>query len=235
MGRTLGLLAFLLAFLQTGCFLVPESKYKATLKEREDCQQEVTSLKEANSSLSSKVKDLEGKVESLETKLANLKVEKTAEVERVSKSYENLVTELKGEIERGEVKVREMEGRLTVDMMAKVLFDLGKAEVKPAGREVLDRIGHVLKNATDKEIRIEGHTDSLAIHGDLAAKYPTNWELSTARATNVVRYLQDKIGIEPSRLVSTGYSWYRPIASNSTEEGRQQNRRIEIVLAPKNP
>jgi chemotaxis protein MotB len=235
MGRTVGVLAFLLAFLQTGCFLVPESKYKATLREREDCQQEVTSLKEANSSLSSKIKDLEGKLETSQTKLANLKVEKTAEIERVSTSYENLVAELKGEIERGEVKVREMEGKLTVDMMAKVLFDLGKAEVKPAGKEVLDRIGPVLNSATDKEIRIEGHTDSLAIHGDLAVKYPTNWELSTARATNVVRYLQEKVGIDPARLVSTGYAWYRPVASNSTEEGRQQNRRIEIILAPISP
>jgi len=226
----MGIISLALCLASAGCFLVPESTYKSVLKEREDCQHEMRSLKEANSSLSAKVKDLEKKVETLETRLANLRVEKSAEVERVSRSYENLVSQLKGEIERGEVKIEELAGKLTVNMMAKVLFDLGKAEVKPAGKEVLDRIGPVLKSAVDKEIRIEGHTDSLSIHGALASTYPTNWELSTARATNVVRYLQE-LGVEPERLVSVGYSWYRPVATNSTEEGRQQNRRIEIVLS----
>ena len=232
MGWRMGVVLLLLCTTQAGCFLVSESTYKSVLKEREDCYSEVKELREANSRLSAKVRDLERSTEGLETKLANLKVEKSVEVERVSKSYENLVSELRGEIERGEVKIRELAGRLTVNMMAKVLFDLGKAEVKPAGKEVLERIGPVLKTASDKEIRIEGHTDSLAIHGTLARKYPTNWELSTARATNVVKFLQE-LGIEPERLASVGYSWYRPVAANSTEEGRQQNRRIEIVLSPR--
>lgn len=233
MGRMKGSVVVLLCLAASGCFLVPESTYKSVLKERADCQQETKELKAANSDLSSKVEELERTVERLKTQFANLKVEKSAEVERVSKSYENLVAELKGEIDRGEVKIQELAGKLTVNMMAKILFDLGKTEVKPAGKEVLDRIGPVLKRAVDKEIRIEGHTDSLAIHGTLARRFPTNWELSTARATNVVRYLQEEIGIEPERLVSVGYAWYRPVATNSTEEGRQQNRRIEIVLSPR--
>jgi chemotaxis protein MotB len=231
MGRMMGIVSLALCLASSGCFLVKESTYKSVLKEREDCQHEVKLLKEANSSLSGKVRDLEKKVESLETRLANLRVEKSAEVERVSKSYENLVSQLKEEIERGEVEIQELAGKLTVNMMAKVLFDLGKAEVKATGKEVLERIGPILRSAVDKEIRVEGHTDSLSIHGALAAKYPSNWELSTARATNVVRYLEG-LGVEPERLASVGYSWYRPVAANSTEEGRQQNRRIEIVLVP---
>jgi len=232
MGRMMGFIPLLACVFLAGCFLVPESTYKSVLKEREDCQSEVKLLKEANLSLASEVKELEGKVDSLETRLANITLEKGTEIERVSTSYENLVKELKGEIERGEVKIREMKGKLTVNMMAKILFDLGKAEIKPSGKEILTRIGPVLIRADGKEIRIEGHTDSLTIHGELSKKYPTNWELSTARATNVVRFLQENVGIEPERLVAVGHAWFRPIATNNTEEGRQKNRRIEIVLAP---
>jgi chemotaxis protein MotB len=233
MGRTAGLVSLLACFLLTGCFLVPESRYKTALAERDDCQSEVKLLRDANVSLAAKIENLERKTDSLETKLLNVKVEKKVEVERVSQSYENLVKELKDEIARGEISINEMKGRLTVNMLDKVLFDLGKAEVKPTGKQILDRIGPVIKDAKDRDIRIEGHTDSLSIFGDLAKKYPTNWELSTARATNVVRYLQESAGIEPGRLVAAGYSWYRPVASNATPEGRQQNRRIEIVLVPK--
>ncbi|MFQ5906884.1 MAG: OmpA family protein, partial [bacterium] len=204
MGRMMGFIPLLACVLLGGCFLVPESTYKSVLREREDCQREVKLLKEASLSSASRVKELEGKVDSLEARLADIKVEKSAEIERVSTSYENLVKELKDEIERGEVKVKEMEGKLTLNMMAKILFDLGKAEIKPSGKDILNRIGPVLRRAENREIRVEGHTDSLTIHGELSKKYPTNWELSTARATNVVRHLEEKVGIDPERLVAMG-------------------------------
>ena len=84
----------------------------------------------------------------------------------------------------------------------------------------------------DKVIRVEGHTDNLKIHGALAQKYPTNWELSAARAVNVARYLQ-KQGIDPDILSATAFGEHKPVASNDTKEGRAKNRRIEIVLLPK--
>ena len=115
-------------------------------------------------------------------------------------------------------------------MVDKILFDSGMAEVRGEGRKVLGSIGKVLKDITNKDIRIEGHTDNIPIKGELKSKYPTNWELSTARATAVARYLQDEAKVTPERLVAAGYGEYRPVALNDTAENRALNRRIEIVL-----
>jgi len=97
---------------------------------------------------------------------------------------------------------------------------------------VLNRVGEVLKGLVDKAIVIEGHTDDVRISGDLAKRFPTNWELSTARATSVVRYLQEAAGIPPDRLSAVGFGPYRPVGPNDTSEGRARNRRIEIKLVP---
>jgi len=114
-----------------------------------------------------------------------------------------------------------------------VLFDSGKAQVKPAGLKVLKQVSDVLKTVTDKQIRIEGHTDNVPIGSRIKERFPTNWELSTARATSVVRYLIEKGGVDRSSLSAVGYSDTKPMLSNEAEEGRQANRRIEIVLYPK--
>jgi len=98
--------------------------------------------------------------------------------------------------------------------------------------KILERVGKVLKNTKNKIIRVEGHTDNVAIKPPLLEKFPSNWELSTARATNVVRFLQDKVGIEPVRLEAIGMSEYHPVATNKTPAGRSKNRRIEINLMP---
>jgi chemotaxis protein MotB len=90
----------------------------------------------------------------------------------------------------------------------------------------------ILKDVKDKRIQVEGHTDNVRIVSSLKKKFPTNWELSTARATEVVRYLQEAGGIAPKLLSATGYSEYQPVAPNDTDEGKHKNRRIEIVLLP---
>jgi chemotaxis protein MotB len=117
-------------------------------------------------------------------------------------------------------------------MVEKVLFDSGSADIKKNGKNVLDRVGGILKQVTDKQINIEGHTDNVPISPKLQHKFPTNWELSTTRATNVVRYLQEKGGLDPRLLFAAGFAEYRPLDSNDTGEGRAKNRRIEIVLIP---
>jgi chemotaxis protein MotB len=130
------------------------------------------------------------------------------------------------------VAITELKGKLTVDVLDKILFASGEAEVKPEGLAVLQRVIDILKNVKDKAIRIEGHTDNVKIGGALARKYATNWELSAARAINVTRYLQ-KQGIDPTLLASVAYGEYNPVADNSTSEGRAKNRRIAIILQPK--
>ena len=97
---------------------------------------------------------------------------------------------------------------------------------------MLGRVGNVLKNASNKIIRVEGHTDDVPINPRLQQQFPTNWELSAARAVHVVRFLQEQVGIAPERLQAIGLSEYQPMASNKTISGRSRNRRIEITLLP---
>ena len=159
-----------------------------------------------------------------------------ARLAEVQSTYDELVGKLEQEIERGEVRISELRGKLTVNVVDKILFDSGKAELKPAGVKVLQQIGDILNSAVDKNIQVEGHTDNVPISGRLATKYPSNWELSTARATTILHFLQDRVGVSGERLSAVGYGEYQPIASNATAEGRAENRRIQIVLtAAKTP
>ena len=119
-----------------------------------------------------------------------------------------------------------VERGVVIHFTDRVLFDLGKAELKPEAKEVLQLVAQELK-AWPNHIRVEGHTDNLPIR---TAPYPSNWELSTARATEVLRYLIDVGGLAPERMSAAGYGEYRPIAPNDSEEGRAKNRRVDIVL-----
>lgn len=110
-----------------------------------------------------------------------------------------------------------------------VLFDVGKAELKPEAKEILDRIAKILLNYIDQidRVRVEGHTDNQPIN---TMFYPTNWELSADRAIKVVRYFQEKHGFPGNKLSGEGYGEYYPIASNATEEGRAKNRRVDVQI-----
>ena len=153
-------------------------------------------------------------------------------VREVSSTYDQLVAKMKGEIDKGQVTISELKGKLTVNMVEAILFDSGKAEVKQEGLVVLGKVIEILKTVNDKSIRIEGHTDNKPIVGPLTQRYPTNWELSAARAINVARYLQ-KQGIEPASLSAAAFGEFKSVADNATLKGRGKNRRIEIVLVPK--
>jgi chemotaxis protein MotB len=153
-------------------------------------------------------------------------------VKELSSTHDQLVDKMKSEIAKGQVTISELKGRLTVNMVDAILFDSGRAEIKPEGLVVLGKVIEILKSVDDKAIRIEGHTDGIPISGSLVQRYPTNWELSAARAINVARYLQ-KQAINPSHLSAAGFGEFKPVADNATLEGRAKNRRIEIVLVPK--
>jgi len=175
---------------------------------------------------------LEAENRDLTNQLEMEKIAREARLAQMKNTYDQLVGKLESEIERGEVTISELQGRLTVNMVERILFASGRAEVKPEGLDVLRRVGNILNEAQDKVVQVEGHTDSVPISGRLKERFPTNWELSTARAANVVHFLQDQVGIAGERLAVTGYGPYRPIADNASPEGREQNRRIQIVLVP---
>ena len=158
--------------------------------------------------------------------------EKEKSIAEMKKTYDSLMGEMNQEIKKGEITITQLKDKLSVNLVEKILFDSGSAEIKKDGKKVLDRVAEILAKATDKQVRVAGYTDNVPISPRLAAKFPSNWELSTARATTVARYLQDK-GINPNLLSATGFSEYRPVAPNDTEEGKAKNRRIDIDLVPK--
>lgn len=147
-------------------------------------------------------------------------------------TYGELIDKMKSEISRGEVTISELQGKLTVNVVERILFDSGSAEIKSGGKEVLSKVGTILTEVKDKEIRVEGHSDNVPISPRLQPIYPSNWELSAARAISVVHFLQNTIKTPGERLSASGFAEFRPIADNSTPEGRAQNRRIQIILAP---
>ena len=161
--------------------------------------------------LSQRVGQLEAENARLREDIAQLQKQKEIEVQKTSKTYENLLDSMKSEISKGEVTISELKGKLTVNLVDSVLFDSGKAEVKENGLVVLQKVIDILKNVKDKTIRIEGHTDNVPIVGALTRKYPTNWELSAARAINVARYLQQQ-GLDPALLAAVAYGGFKPVA-----------------------
>jgi chemotaxis protein MotB len=169
----------------------------------------------------------------LNARLEQERAAKEEEIRRLTKTQEELSRTLQDEIAKGNITIQQVRDRLTINMVDRVLFDSGQAQVKPAGLKVLKQVSDVLNKITDKQIRIEGHTDNVPISTKLQDRFKTNWELSTARATTVVRYLIDQGGVQPQALSAVGYADTHPIAGNDSEAGRSSNRRIEIVLYPK--
>lgn len=137
-------------------------------------------------------------------------------------------------VETPGVAVEREGAEVRVRLQESVLFDSGSASVKADGQGILVALARRLASLPGR-IEVQGHTDDAPIAGALTQRYPTNWELSTARATAVVRLLQEEAQIPPGRLSGTGFGEHRPIASNATDEGRAQNRRIELVVRPEEP
>lgn len=169
--------------------------------------------------------------EELARKEAEL-AEKEQIISELDETRKEIETSLKDQIAQKDIKIEEIEGKLKVTFVDKILFASGSVKIQAKGQEVLLKLADSLKDRKDQTIVIEGHTDDVQIGQALQARFPTNWELSTARAAAVARFLQDNAGIEPERLTASGFSYFQPVASNETEEGRSQNRRIEIILVP---
>jgi len=197
--------------------------------EKARLQQEQSQL---SASLDEERKRLKAEAEE-KARLEQERAAKEDEIRRLTKTQEELSQSLKDEIAKGNIKIQQVRDRLTINMVDRVLFDSGRADIKPAGLKVLKQVSDVLNKITDKQIRIEGHTDNVPISTKLQDKFKTNWELSTTRATTVVRYLIDQGGVQPQSLSAVGYADTHPIESNDSEQGRSSNRRIEIVLYPK--
>jgi chemotaxis protein MotB len=167
-------------------------------------------------------------------------IEKTDEIiiddreKIIMEKFQQAETQLRKEIEAlnltDVVEIVEENEFLLIRLSDGILFEPGSAEILESGKNILKTLGEPLV-ALDNEILVQGHTDTVPINTPL---FPSNWELSTKRATNVVLFLIDSLKIEPSRLTATGNGEFKPIADNSTVEGRRRNRRIELTILKKN-
>jgi chemotaxis protein MotB len=152
------------------------------------------------------------------------------ELSRLREAKSLLEDKLRREIDAKQIKLEMGERGLVITFVAEVLFDSGKAKLRSEGKDILKKVADVLKDeGIENEIGIEGHTDNEPIK---YSGWKSNWELSTARATSVLHYLIDNGGLQADKLSATGYGEHHPVASNDTSEGRQKNRRVEIVIKP---
>jgi chemotaxis protein MotB len=209
----------------TAC--VSSSRYKKMESAKTDLQTQaddltvqVAALSQEKMALRNDVSKLSAEQEALKTEAANREA-----------SYNQLVGQLSSEVDQGNLQVRKYKDMLSVDVAEQIFFASGRAGLKKEGEAVLLKVGEALAKFTDKTIRVVGHTDNVPV--SKGSEFESNWELSVMRATTVVRFLQNKAHLSPESLIATGRGEYQPIASNDTAEGRQKNRRIEIILLDK--
>jgi len=234
-GIWIGILA-MLALSLTGCAELKElrvetSEQKALIdqlhKDNQACRE---SLEAARKQMGQTERELEARKNEILSKDRQLQA-KEEKVKEQSHAFARMQQAMKAELESKQVALKELEGKLTLTMVEAILFDSGKAEVKQEGRDALEKVAEVLKTVEGQEIVVAGYTDNVQIGERLAKIYPSNWELSAARAISVVKILVAD-GVNPKTLNAAGYGEHRPVADNDTLEGRAQNRRMEIILMP---
>jgi len=151
-----------------------------------------------------------------------------AETKKRNEIYARFVNELQKMIDGGQLTVSIEKGRIVINLPDNVLFATGHSNVNPEGKEALKQIAAVLKEFSDRSFQVEGHTDNIPMK---SSRYPSNWELSTARALNVV-HLMVQEGVDAKNISAAGFGEFQPRADNETKEGRALNRRIEIIMLP---
>jgi chemotaxis protein MotB len=230
----IGIAVLAAAFFTSGCVSTGtfEKMQAGKNDEIKALQQQKSALEQDNTALKQQIAANEQQNSAMQQQVGSLQQEKAALLaasQQRQQQYDALVKTLSKEVERGQLKVRQYQNMLTVDLAEQIFFDSGRATLKAGGKDVLKKVGEALKGYENKIIRVVGYTDNVPVAKSLQGTYPTNWELSVARATTVVRFLQDS-GVPPERMIASGRGEYDPVASNDTPEGRQKNRRIEIML-----
>ena len=225
-----------------------EEEYQASLNKIQDLEVQLNQAQTRNAELESSLKDLgdrnaelTGKLTAAGAKTGTLSAslaEKERALEELRQrekqaqarlaTFRGMLERFQSMIDSGKLRVRVVRGRMVVELSENILFDSGKAQLKREGQEALTQVAGVLASIPDRDFQITGHTDNIPIR---SARFPSNWELSTARAVEVTKFLAAQ-GVDPSRLSAAGYADTQPVAANDDKEGRQQNRRIEIVLMP---
>jgi chemotaxis protein MotB len=164
----------------------------------------------------------------LNAQLNQLRTEK----EKAGQQAKSLEAEMRAELESKDVAISKLQGKLTVTIVDRVMFDSGEAIMKPDGAAVMQKIADLLAGHPELKIHVTGHTDNVPIRQSAQSRFSSNWELSAARALAAVHGLTEKSGVDPRRVGAVAYGEFRPIADNATAEGRARNRRIEVTILP---
>ncbi len=248
----------ILASLLTGC-VVTKTMYDAEVSRARSLEYELDTKDEVAADLQRQIVELQRAQARLDLELQSLELERVqltgdledqrlanermrtglesereklrareSEIQEMSSTYRSLVEVLEAELERGDIQIQALRGGLQVSASEQILFDSGQAEIKQDGRPVLEAVAGQIRDLSGYSVRVEGHTDDRPIS---TATFPSNWELSAARAVQVVRFLESS-GVAAATLSAVGYGPHQPVAINDTVENRARNRRIEIVLIP---
>ncbi len=225
---------------------VSQSQYDTKVREAETARQEADAAKGKAAQLQQQYSDDEQQIGQLKGSLgiaqsqamtddqkSQLDEAKRAvqEAQERGKLLGDLQAKFKRMIDAGHLKVTTRHGRVVLELHNDVLFDAGAAEVNPAGKQALAEVAATLRGVGGKRFQVAGHTDNAPITTETKKTYPSNWELSGARAISVVKLLVAE-GVDPNHLSAAGYGPYDAVASNGTPEGQAKNRRIEITLVP---
>ncbi len=200
--------------------------YYSKHREVEQVNADLAQVRAALTKSQAEAGDLSQKLAENQERIGTLEKEKESAVQ----SQKSLESEMRGALESKDVTISQLQGKLTVNILDRILFDSGEADLKPGGGDVLKKVATILASHPNLKIHVIGHTDDVPIRPAARKRFPSNWELSTARATAAVRFLTEQAGVDPRRLGAVGYGEFRPVADNSTPEGRARNRRIAITI-----
>ena len=209
--------------------------WSAATISQQDQQQKIATMKSKLDEMAARLVDALAQnqtnldqITALQSQVADLEKQKEAAMQ-MSNGLEN---EMRNDLESKDVTISKLQGKLTVSILDRVMFDSGEAVLKPAGQTVMQKIADLLMKHPELKIHVIGHTDNVPIRPGAHGRFASNWELSTARALAAVHYLTEQGGVDPHRVGAVGYGEFRPIADNSTAEGRAKNRRIAITILP---
>jgi chemotaxis protein MotB len=186
-------------------------------------------LDDANASLNAALADnqkAKAQIDALQKQVDDLQQQKADAAQMAT----GLEQEMRNDLESKDVTISKLQGKLTVNILDRVMFNSGEAELQPTGQAVMRKIAALLAAHPNLKIHVIGHTDNVPIRP--GSRFASNWELSTARALAAVHFLTEQAGVDPRRVGAVGYGEFRPIADNATAEGRAKNRRIAITILP---
>lgn len=206
-----------------------ERELQQARSELESAQSRLTQLEGQNAELGRLLEARGASLDEVQRMLAAAREREAAQQARLA-SLRAMARSFRDMVAAGQLRVRIVRGNMVVELPENVLFDSGEARLRGPGEAALGQVAQILRNVENRNFLVAGHTDNVPT-GRYNRRFPSNWELSAARGVAVVRYLADN-GMPPERMAAAGYADTQPVASNDTDQGRAQNRRIEIIVLP---